>query len=85
MHIFLAKNVKMGDMKILENVPLSGLTTMRLGGPARYVVEVESPDEVATITFPKSSAATPAFSNAFCAAFIAMSEVFSSGAPIWRL
>ena len=37
----------MGDMKILENVPLSGLTTMRLGGPARYVVEVESPDEVA--------------------------------------
>ena len=27
-------------MKIRENVPISGLTTMRLGGKARYVVEV---------------------------------------------
>ncbi len=29
-------------MKIIENVPISSLTTMRLGGNARYVVEVET-------------------------------------------
>ena len=33
-------------MKIRENVPISELTTMRLGGAARYVIEVESEDEV---------------------------------------
>lgn len=34
-------------MKINENILISSLTTMRLGGPARYVVEVESYDDVA--------------------------------------
>lgn len=33
-------------MKFQENIPLSTLTTMRLGGPARYVVDVESPEDV---------------------------------------
>ena len=33
-------------MKIRENIPISTLTTMRLGGPARYVVEVEKPEEI---------------------------------------
>ena len=33
-------------MKIRENVPISELTTMRLGGPARFVIEIESQDEV---------------------------------------
>ena len=33
-------------MKILKNIPISELTTMRLGGPARYVVEVESVEDV---------------------------------------
>lgn len=33
-------------MKILENVPLKNLTTMRLGGPARYVIEIENPEEI---------------------------------------
>ncbi len=33
-------------MKILENVPLSELTTMRLGGPAKYVLEIETPTDV---------------------------------------
>ncbi len=32
-------------MIIQENVPLSTITTMRLGGPADYVVDVESVDE----------------------------------------
>ena len=33
-------------MKITENVPLSTLTTMRIGGPARFVIEVESKDDI---------------------------------------
>ena len=34
------------EMKIRENVPISELTTMRLGGPAKFVIEIESQDEV---------------------------------------
>lgn len=34
-------------MKIRENVLISGLTTMRLGGAARFVLEVESKEDVA--------------------------------------
>ena len=33
-------------MYILENVPLSGYSTMRLGGPARYLTEVNNRQEV---------------------------------------
>lgn len=33
-------------MRINENILISSLTTMRLGGPARYVIEVETPAEV---------------------------------------
>jgi len=33
-------------MLIKENVPVSSLTTMRLGGNARYVIEVETPEDV---------------------------------------
>ena len=33
-------------MKISENVLLSDITTMRLGGEARYVVDVETPEEI---------------------------------------
>ncbi|MBR2725355.1 UDP-N-acetylmuramate dehydrogenase [Candidatus Saccharibacteria bacterium] len=34
-------------MRVNENILISSLTTMRLGGPARYVLEVESPSDVA--------------------------------------
>ena len=34
-------------MRVNENILISSLTTMRLGGPARYVLEVETPSEVA--------------------------------------
>lgn len=34
-------------MKIIENIPISKLTTMRLGGSARYVIEVTSEEDVA--------------------------------------
>lgn len=33
-------------MIIRENVPISSLTTMRLGGAARFVIEVEQPEDV---------------------------------------
>lgn len=33
-------------MKILENILLKNLTTMRLGGPAKYVLEVEEPADI---------------------------------------
>lgn len=35
-------------MKIKENVPISSITTMRLGGPARFLVEVETKADVAS-------------------------------------
>lgn len=35
-------------MKITENVLLSSLTTMRLGGPVRYVIEIENPSDLKT-------------------------------------
>ena len=34
-------------MRVNENILISSLTTMRLGGPARYVIEVETPQDVA--------------------------------------
>ena len=34
-------------MRVNENILISSLTTMRLGGPARYVLEVEKPADVA--------------------------------------
>ena len=34
-------------MRVNQNILLSSLTTMRLGGPARYVIEIESPNEIA--------------------------------------
>ncbi len=33
-------------MRINENILISSLTTMRLGGPARYVIEIEKPDDI---------------------------------------
>lgn len=36
-------------MKIRENVLISGLTTMRLGGAAKFVLEVETKDDVAEV------------------------------------
>lgn len=33
-------------MRVSENILISSLTTMRLGGPARYVIEVEKPEEI---------------------------------------
>ncbi|MBQ3294809.1 UDP-N-acetylmuramate dehydrogenase [Candidatus Saccharibacteria bacterium] len=34
-------------MNIRENIPISSLTTMRLGGPAKFVIEIESAEDCA--------------------------------------
>ena len=36
-------------MEVHTNIPLKQLTTMRLGGPARFMVEVRTPQEASTI------------------------------------
>ena len=33
-------------MRINENILISSLTTMRLGGPAKYVIEIEKPEDI---------------------------------------
>lgn len=33
-------------MKIYENVPIADFTTMKIGGPARYVIKIEAKDDV---------------------------------------
>ena len=33
-------------MRVNENILISSLTTMRLGGPARYVLEIEKPEDI---------------------------------------
>lgn len=33
-------------MKIRENIPIATLTTMKIGGPARYVIEITSPRDI---------------------------------------
>ncbi len=33
-------------MRINENILISSLTTMRLGGPAKYVIEIETPEDI---------------------------------------
>lgn len=33
-------------MRVNENILISSLTTMRLGGPARYVIEIERPEDL---------------------------------------
>lgn len=35
-------------MKILQNIPISTLTTMRIGGNASYVIEIESKEDIAS-------------------------------------
>ncbi len=34
-------------MRIRENIPIASLTTMRLGGVARHVVDIEQPEDIA--------------------------------------
>lgn len=39
----------MRDMEVHTNIPLKNFTTMKLGGPARFMVEARTPEEVKTV------------------------------------
>jgi UDP-N-acetylmuramate dehydrogenase len=42
-------------LQVLENIPLAPLTTLKIGGPARYFAEAQTPSEVEqAITFARS-------------------------------
>ena len=45
---------------VRENVPLSGRTTLRIGGPARYFVEVHDAEALAALLFASRAAGLPA-------------------------
>ncbi len=52
---------EIGVMKIQENVPLAPLTTLQVGGPARYFVESKRDDEVREATQFAKSRGLPLF------------------------
>ena len=51
------------NIKIQENVPLAPYTTFRIGGPAKFFVEVESGEELAEAVASGSSRRNDHFSN----------------------
>lgn len=48
-------------MDMHPNIPLKNFTTMRLGGPAQFMVEARTPEEVAAIYIQAKSQALPVF------------------------
>ena len=48
-------------MEIHTNIPLKNFTTMKLGGNARFMVEVRTPEEVATVYRNAKSQSLPVF------------------------
>lgn len=72
-------------MKINENILISSLTTMRLGGPARYVVEVESYDDVAEAFGFARQFGLPTFALGYGANTIGHDEGFNGVVVINRM
>lgn len=72
-------------MKINENILISSLTTMRLGGPARYVVEVESYDDVAEAFGFAKQFGLPTFALGYGANTIGRDEGFNGVVVINRM
>lgn len=72
-------------MKINENILISSLTTMRLGGPARYVVEVESYDDVAEAFGFARQFGLPTFALGYGANTIGRDEGFNGVVVINRM
>ena len=72
-------------MKINENILISSLTTMRLGGPARYVIEVENRDEVADAYDFAEQANLPTFVLGYGANTIGHDEGFNGVIIINRM
>lgn len=72
-------------MKINENILISSLTTMRLGGPARYVVEIESYDDVAEAFGFARQFGLPTFALGYGANTIGHDEGFNGVVVINRM
>lgn len=72
-------------MRINENILISSLTTMRLGGPARYVLEVETPAEVADAFGFAEQYQLPAFALGYGANTIGHDEGYSGAIVISRM
>jgi len=64
-------------MDIHTNIPLKNFTTMKLGGNARFMVEVRTPEEVATICKNAKSKSLPIFTIGGGSNVIARDEGFS--------
>ena len=72
-------------MRVNENILISSLTTMRLGGPARYVLEVESPQDVADAYGFARQYGYPTFVLGYGANAIGHDEGFSGAIIINRM
>ncbi|MBQ2660583.1 UDP-N-acetylmuramate dehydrogenase [Candidatus Saccharibacteria bacterium] len=72
-------------MRISENILISSLTTMRLGGPARYVIEIEAPEEIPSAYAFAASKQLPTFVLGYGANTIGHDEGFNGVIIINRL
>ena len=72
-------------MRVNENILISSLTTMRLGGPARYVLEVEQPSEVPDAYFFAQQLNLPTFILGYGANTIGHDEGFKGVIIINRM
>ncbi len=72
-------------MRVNENILISSLTTMRLGGPARYVLEVENPQDVADAYGFARQYGYPTFVLGYGANVIGHDEGFSGAIIINRM
>lgn len=72
-------------VKVNENILISSLTTMRLGGPARYVLEVENPTDVSDAYFFAQQQNLPTFVLGYGANTIGRDEGFNGVIIINRM
>ena len=72
-------------MRVNENILISSLTTMRLGGPARYVLEVETKQDVADAYGFAEQYGLPAFALGYGANTIGHDEGFKGVIIINRM
>ena len=72
-------------MRVNENILISSLTTMRLGGPARYVLEIERPEEIPDAYDFAATYNMPTFVLGYGANTIGHDEGFSGAIIINRM
>ncbi|MBO7718250.1 UDP-N-acetylmuramate dehydrogenase [Candidatus Saccharibacteria bacterium] len=72
-------------MRVNENILISSLTTMRLGGPARYVLEVEQPSDVSDAYGFAEQFGLPTFALGYGANTIGHDEGFNGAIIINRM